>query len=94
MTDTPSSHKPPIDHRDIKSIPARSPYPPPYNDAFHPDMQWKMMGAMRLVPCGCTGAARLTADQQTRLFVPQRFDGIEAGGPLGRHVAEHQSDQG
>ena len=46
MTDTPSSHKAPIDHRDIKSIPARSPYPPPDNDAFHPDMQCKMVGTM------------------------------------------------
>lgn len=46
MSDAPPArHKPPIDYKDMKTRPARSPYPPPYDDAFHPDMQWKMVGA-------------------------------------------------
>lgn len=36
----------PIDHKDIPSRPAKSPYPPPYNEGFHPEMLWKPVGAM------------------------------------------------
>ena len=47
MTDAlPDRHLPPIDPRDIKSRPAVSPYPPPYNEGFDPAMEWKMVGAV------------------------------------------------
>lgn len=36
----------PIHHKDIPARPARSPYPPPYDQGFHPDMLWKPVGAM------------------------------------------------
>lgn len=36
----------PIDHEDVPSRPAKSPYPPPYNEGFSPDMLWKPIGAM------------------------------------------------
>ncbi len=47
MTESsPGRHQPPIDHREVKSPPPRSSYPPPYNEGRHPDMQWKPVGAM------------------------------------------------
>jgi uncharacterized cupin superfamily protein len=47
MSETPNNrHAPPLNHADVKSRPAKSPYPPPYNDGFHPDMTWKPVGAM------------------------------------------------
>lgn len=39
-------HSAPIHYEDVKSRPAKSPYPPPYDEGFHPDMTWKPVGAM------------------------------------------------
>lgn len=43
---SPDQNSPPINHQDIPTRPAKSPYPPPYNEGFHPEMLWKPIGAM------------------------------------------------
>jgi len=43
---SPDRNAAPIDYRDVPTRPAKSPYPPPYNEGFHPEMLWKPIGAM------------------------------------------------
>jgi uncharacterized cupin superfamily protein len=43
---SPDHNAAPINHNDVPSHPVKSPYPPPYDEGFHPDMKWKPIGAL------------------------------------------------